>query len=68
MRLVSFHTEDGPAAAVQFGADLLVPVSTLDDAPATTVRGLLEALDADGLRELERRTEQPPARESRSPM
>jgi len=58
MRLVSFHTEDGPAAAVQFGADLLVPVSTLDDAPATTVRGLLEALDADGLRDLERRTKE----------
>jgi acylpyruvate hydrolase len=51
MRLVSFHTGDGPAAAVQIGDDL-VPVSALE-VPATTVRGLLEALDGDGLRELE---------------
>jgi acylpyruvate hydrolase len=56
MRLVSFHTEDGPAAAVQIGDDL-VPVSPLD-APATTVRGLLETLDGNGLRELEARSEQ----------
>jgi acylpyruvate hydrolase len=58
MRLLSFHTEDGPAAeaAVQLGEDL-VPVSTLD-APSTTVRGLLAALDAEGLRELQRRAEQ----------
>ena len=53
MRLVSFSTEDGPAAGVQIGEEL-VPVSALD-APARTVRGLLEALDADGLRELGRR-------------
>jgi acylpyruvate hydrolase len=53
MRLVSFSTEDGPAAGVLVGEEL-VPVSALD-APATTVRGLLEALDADGLRELGRR-------------
>jgi acylpyruvate hydrolase len=51
MRLVSFHTGDGPAAAVQIGDDL-VPVSALE-VPATTVRDLLEALDGDGLRELE---------------
>jgi acylpyruvate hydrolase len=56
MRLVSFYTEDGPAAAVQVGDDL-VPVSALN-APATTVRGLLEALEEDGLRELEIRAEQ----------
>src|SRR5271170_1288889 len=56
MRLVSSGTEDGPAAAVQIG-DGLVPVSALD-APATTVRGLLETLDGDGLRELEVRAEQ----------
>ena len=55
MRLISFHTADGPAAAVQIGAEELVPVSALDDAPAVTVRGLLETLDADGLRDLERR-------------
>jgi len=51
MRLVSFHTEDGPAAAVQIGGDL-VPVSALE-VPATTVSALLEVLDRDGLRELE---------------
>lgn len=56
MRLVSFQTEHGPAAAVQLGEEL-VPVAVLD-APAVTVRGLLEALDADGLRELARRAEQ----------
>jgi len=55
MRLVSFHTEDGPAAAVQVGEEL-IPVSALD-APAATVRGLLEALDGDGLRELETHAE-----------
>jgi acylpyruvate hydrolase len=53
MRLVSFSTEDGQAAGVQIG-EQLVPVSPLD-APARTVRGLLETLDADGLRELGRR-------------
>jgi acylpyruvate hydrolase len=60
MRLVSFHTADGPAAAVQLGEDL-VPVSTLN-APSTTVRGLLAALDAEGLRELQKRAEQASAR------
>jgi len=59
MRLVSFHTGNTPtitAAAVQLEEDL-IPVSALD-APATTVRGLLEALDAEGLRELQARAEQ----------
>jgi acylpyruvate hydrolase len=56
MRLVSFHTEHGPAAAIQLGEEL-VPASALD-APAVTVRGLLEKLDADGLRELAARAEQ----------
>jgi acylpyruvate hydrolase len=51
MRLVSFHTGDGPAAAVQIEDDL-VPVSALE-VPATTVSALLEVLDGDGLRELE---------------
>jgi acylpyruvate hydrolase len=50
VRLVSFHTEDGPAAAVLVEEEL-VPVAVLG-APAATVRGLLEELDADGLREL----------------
>jgi acylpyruvate hydrolase len=56
MRLVSFHAEDGSNAAVQLGEDL-VPISTLG-APSTTVRGLLTALDAEGLRELQSRAEQ----------
>jgi 2-keto-4-pentenoate hydratase/2-oxohepta-3-ene-1,7-dioic acid hydratase in catechol pathway len=56
MRLVSFHTEDGPAAAVALGEDL-VPVSALD-APAMTVRGLLAALDGEGLHALQARAEQ----------
>jgi acylpyruvate hydrolase len=60
MRLVSFHTADGPAAAVQLGEDL-VPTSTLD-APSATVKGLLAALDAEGLLELQRRAEQASAR------
>jgi acylpyruvate hydrolase len=55
MRLVSYQTEEGPAAAVLLREDL-VPVAALD-APSTTVRGLLDALDADGLRELARRAE-----------
>jgi 2-keto-4-pentenoate hydratase/2-oxohepta-3-ene-1,7-dioic acid hydratase in catechol pathway len=56
MRLVSFQTEHGPAAAIQLGEEI-VPVAALD-APAATVRGLLEALDADGLCELAARAEQ----------
>jgi 2-keto-4-pentenoate hydratase/2-oxohepta-3-ene-1,7-dioic acid hydratase in catechol pathway len=56
MRLVSFSTEDGPAAGVQVGEEV-VPVAAMD-APAGTVRGLLEALDADGLGELGRRAEE----------
>ncbi|HEY7934218.1 MAG TPA: fumarylacetoacetate hydrolase family protein [Solirubrobacteraceae bacterium] len=51
MRLVSYQTDAGPAAAIQV-EDALVPVSALDT-PAGTVRGLLEALDARALRELE---------------
>jgi 2-keto-4-pentenoate hydratase/2-oxohepta-3-ene-1,7-dioic acid hydratase in catechol pathway len=48
--LSSFQDDDGPAAAIQIG-ESLVPASALD-APARTVRGLLEALDDDSLREL----------------
>ena len=50
MRLLSYQTADGLAAAIQV-QDTLVPASSVD-APALTVRGLLEALDSDGLREL----------------
>jgi acylpyruvate hydrolase len=55
MRLVSYHSAAGPAAAFHVH-DALVPASALD-APASTVRGLLEALDGDGLRELAARAE-----------
>jgi acylpyruvate hydrolase len=50
MRLLSYQTDAGPTAAIEV-QDTLVPVSALD-APAETVRGLLEALDGDGLRDL----------------
>jgi 2-keto-4-pentenoate hydratase/2-oxohepta-3-ene-1,7-dioic acid hydratase in catechol pathway len=56
MRLASIDTEEGPVAAVLLGEEL-VPVSALD-APAASVRGLLAALDGEGLRELQRRAEQ----------
>jgi acylpyruvate hydrolase len=56
MRLVSIHTEEGPTAAVLLGEDLVL-ASTLG-APATTVRGLLAALDGEGLRGLQTRAEQ----------
>ena len=55
MRLLSYQAAAGPAAAIQVG-DMLVPAGALD-APATTVRGLLEALDGEGLRELAARAE-----------
>lgn len=50
MRLVTFDAPDGPAAAVLLG-EQLVPAAALD-APSSSVRGLLAALDADGLRAL----------------
>jgi acylpyruvate hydrolase len=49
VRLLSYETAAGPGAAIQV-EDALVPVSALDAPP--TVRGLLEALDRDGLRGL----------------
>lgn len=55
MRLASIDTNGGSVAAVLLGEDL-VPVSALD-APAATVRGLLAALDAEGLHELQARAE-----------
>jgi acylpyruvate hydrolase len=55
MRLASFYTDAGPAAAVQIGDDL-IPASALN-APSATVRGLLAVLDADGLDDLGRRAE-----------
>ena len=50
MRLLSYDTGDGPLAGVLVG-DRIVSAAALD-APATSVRGLLAALDADGLRQL----------------
>jgi acylpyruvate hydrolase len=50
VRLLTHETAVGPTAAIQVD-DMLVPVSAVD-APASTVRGLLEALDIEGLREL----------------
>jgi 2-keto-4-pentenoate hydratase/2-oxohepta-3-ene-1,7-dioic acid hydratase in catechol pathway len=55
MRLLTYQTAKGPAAAIQLN-DVLVPASAVD-APASTVRGLLEALDGDGLRKLAGRAE-----------
>src|SRR5439155_8526464 len=54
MRLLTYRTADGPAAAIQVD-ETLVPAGAVD-APST-VRGLLEALDGDGLRELAARAE-----------
>ncbi|HTX69465.1 MAG TPA: fumarylacetoacetate hydrolase family protein [Solirubrobacterales bacterium] len=47
MRLVTFDAGEGPHAGVLVG-DEIVPAGALG-APADSVRGLLEALDADGL-------------------
>jgi acylpyruvate hydrolase len=55
MRLLSFQTGAGPAAAIGLD-DTLVPVSALD-APASTVRELLETLEGEELRELAARAE-----------
>jgi acylpyruvate hydrolase len=54
VRLLSYQTAAGPAAAIQV-EDTLVPVSALDAPP--TARGLLEALDRDGLSELAARAQ-----------
>jgi acylpyruvate hydrolase len=50
MRLLSYQTAAGPAAAIQL-EDTLVPATAVG-APAPTVRGMLEALDGEALREL----------------
>jgi 2-keto-4-pentenoate hydratase/2-oxohepta-3-ene-1,7-dioic acid hydratase in catechol pathway len=54
MRLASFQTPDGPEAGVLLGEEL-VPAAALG-APRS-MRALLEALDAEGLRELAGRAE-----------
>ena len=50
MRLLTFDDDGSPQAGVLLGEDV-VPVSALD-APARSVKGLLEALDANGLADL----------------
>ncbi|HXB16245.1 MAG TPA: fumarylacetoacetate hydrolase family protein [Solirubrobacteraceae bacterium] len=51
MRLVSYTSQDGPAAGVLLGEEI-VPLSSLENPPAAGVRGALEELDAAGLRRL----------------
>jgi 2-keto-4-pentenoate hydratase/2-oxohepta-3-ene-1,7-dioic acid hydratase in catechol pathway len=51
MRLVSYSTQDGSAAGVLLGAEI-VPLSSLERPPAASVRGTLEELGEDGLRRL----------------
>ena len=60
MRLLTYQTTEGPTAAIQVD-ETLVPAGAVD-APASTVRGLLEALDGGGLRELAGRAEDAEAR------
>jgi acylpyruvate hydrolase len=51
MRLVSYVAQDGSAAGVLLGEEI-VPLSSLDRPPAAGVRGILGELDAAGLRRL----------------
>jgi 2-keto-4-pentenoate hydratase/2-oxohepta-3-ene-1,7-dioic acid hydratase in catechol pathway len=53
VRLLTFQTDLGPQAGVLLGEEI-VPVIALN-APARSVRGLLEELDAEGLSELAER-------------
>jgi 2-keto-4-pentenoate hydratase/2-oxohepta-3-ene-1,7-dioic acid hydratase in catechol pathway len=50
MRLLTYDDGSGPQAGIQLGQEL-VPVAALG-APVNSLRGLLHALDADGLAEL----------------
>ncbi len=60
MRLLTFDDGSGPQAGILLGEEV-VPVSALD-APASSVRSLLEALDADGLAALGERAKGTPER------
>jgi 2-keto-4-pentenoate hydratase/2-oxohepta-3-ene-1,7-dioic acid hydratase in catechol pathway len=51
VRLVTYNAEGAPAAGVLLGEEI-VPLSSLERPPGASVRGVLEALDADGLRAL----------------
>ncbi|HEV7161839.1 MAG TPA: fumarylacetoacetate hydrolase family protein [Solirubrobacteraceae bacterium] len=55
MRLVTFDDGSGPRAGVLIAGEVVAVASI--GAPSTQIRGLLEALDADGLAELARRAE-----------
>jgi acylpyruvate hydrolase len=55
MRLLTYDDGSGPQAGVQIGGGI-VPVAVLG-APTDSVRGLLHALDAEGLHELGQRAE-----------
>jgi 2-keto-4-pentenoate hydratase/2-oxohepta-3-ene-1,7-dioic acid hydratase in catechol pathway len=55
MRLITFDDGSGPQAGILVGEDV-VPVSALN-APASSVKGLLQALDADALLGLGERAE-----------
>jgi len=50
MRLLTFDDGSGPQAGILLGEDLTAAAAL--DAPASSVKGLLEALDANGLTEL----------------
>ncbi len=75
MRLLTFDDGNGPQAGVLIDEEV-VPVSALD-APASSVKGLLEALDANALAELGERaksaqqrialSERPPSRAGAGP-
>ena len=60
MRLLTYRTGEGTQAGILLDEDV-VPVSALD-APASSVRSLLQALDADGLAALARRARDSTAR------
>jgi 2-keto-4-pentenoate hydratase/2-oxohepta-3-ene-1,7-dioic acid hydratase in catechol pathway len=60
VRLLTYRTGEGTQAGILLDEDV-VPVSALD-APASSVRGLLRALDADGLAALARRARDSTAR------
>ncbi len=60
MRLLTFDDGSGPQAGVLLGAEI-VPVAAVG-APASSVRGLLGALDANGLADLGVRAEGAPER------
>ncbi len=51
MRIVSYRNEGVESAGVLLG-EQIVPLSSLERPPASTVRGLLAELDAEGLRSL----------------